>query len=163
VGQVLEIELPRRKDDNWSDTMASRLVTGLFRSRNHVWDNDHRIVAKHGLTWTQYTTLMALRSAESDYTLSPSQIYAKAQVSSGGLTKMLHALESEDLVTRIDNPEDKRSRFVKLTPAGKVKVELVTGQLVETNTALFTSILSDNECEQLIALLSKLRSGLEVR
>jgi hypothetical protein len=39
-------------------TPAARVVGGLFRSRNFVWDNDHRIVATYGVTWTQFLTLM---------------------------------------------------------------------------------------------------------
>ena len=142
---------------------AARIVGGLFRSRNYVWDNDHRVVAAHGLTWTQFLTLSALRSAVPDHTLSPTQLYEATQASSGGITKMLHALSAAGYVERIDNPEDKRSTLVRITVSGAELVERVVEELIQVNTDLFGSILSEDECQQLAGLLRKLSTGLQQR
>ena len=151
------------KNGNWpgTPTPTTRIVGGLFRSRNYVWDNDHRIVADYGLTWTQFVTLTALRSTEPDFTLSPTQLYDAAQASSGGITKMVHGLSDAGLVERIPNPEDKRSRLVRLTPKGAQLAEEVVAQLIVTNTELFSGILSQDEREQLADLLGKLSTGLQ--
>ncbi|MEM7379158.1 MAG: MarR family transcriptional regulator [Pseudomonadota bacterium] len=140
--------------------MAGRIVRGLFRSRNHIWDNDHRIVASHGLTWSQFVTLIALAAAP-ERTLAPTDLYGAAQVSSGGMTKMLHGLTEAGYVARLANPKDKRSRLVTLLPAGEALSNAISNALLETNTAVFKGILSDAECEQLATLLQKLLAGLE--
>lgn len=107
-------------DPNWQihATPAAKVVGGLFRSRNYVWDNDHKVVVSFGLTWSQFMTLSALRSAGPDFVLSPTQLYDAAQTSSGGMTKMLHGLTEMGFVDRIGNADDKRCKLVRLTPTG---------------------------------------------
>lgn len=139
---------------------AARVVGNLFRSRNVIWENDHKVVAQFGLTWSQFQTLMALRSAGPDFVLAPTQLYDAAQVSSGGLTKMLHGLSDQGHVERLDNPQDKRSKLVRLTPAGADVVERAVHALMDTNKALIGSILDAQEFEQLAQLLEKLNAGL---
>ena len=141
----------------------ARIVPGLFRSRNYIWDNDHRIVESHGVSWSQFLALSTLRSSEPDFTLSPTQLYLSAQVTSGGMTKMMHGLTKADLIERIENPEDGRSRLVRLTPKGKELAEEIVDALIQTNKALIGGILEPQETERLATLLLKLSLGLEAR
>lgn len=141
----------------------ARIVPGLFRSRNFIWDNDHRIVESHGVSWSQFLALSTLRSKEPDFTLSPTQLYTSAQVSSGGMTKMMHGLTRAGLIDRIENPEDGRSRLVRLTPKGKALAEEIVDALIQANKALIGGILEPDETEQLATLLRKLSLGLEAR
>lgn len=139
----------------------ARIIPGLFRSRNFIWDNDHRIVESHGVTWSQFLALSSLRSAEPDFTLSPTQLYTEAQVTSGGMTKMVHSLEDAGYIRRVENPEDGRSRLVRLTPKGARLAELIVDELISTNKTLIGGILTSKEAEQLASLLWKLTAGLE--
>lgn len=141
----------------------ARIVPGLFRSRNFIWDNDHRIVESHGVTWSQFLAIFSLREAGPDFTLSPTQLYTAAQVTSGGMTKMMHSLTEAGFVTRVDNPDDGRSRLVRLTPKGAELAELIVEELMETNKRLIGGILTSKEAEQLASLLRKLSIGLEKR
>lgn len=141
----------------------ARIVPGLFQSRNYIWDNDHRTVESHGVSWSQFLALSSLRSAAPDHILSPTQLYIAAQVSSGGMTKMLHGLTEAGYVERIDNPDDKRSRLVRLTPKGAALAEGIVNKLIATNTALIGGILSTREAELLADLLTKLSAGLHDR
>lgn len=141
----------------------ARIVPGLFRSRNYIWDNDHRIVESHGVSWSQFLALSTLRSSEPNFTLSPTQLYTAAQVTSGGMTKMMHGLTKAGLIERIENPEDGRSRLVRLTPKGKDLAEEIVDALVQANKALIGGILEPDETEQLATLLRKLSLGLEAR
>ena len=138
-------------------------MPGLFRSRNYIWDNDHRIVESFGVSWSQFLALSSLRGAAPDFTLSPTQLYTGAQVTSGGMTKMLHALKDAGLIERIENPEDGRSRLVRLTPEGAKLAEQIVDKLIETNKALIGGILTGGETEQLATLLAKLSKGLHDR
>jgi DNA-binding MarR family transcriptional regulator len=151
-------------DDPWprERPAEARIVPGLFRSRNYIWDNDHRIVEAQGITWSQMLTLVTLRGTP-DRVLSPTQLYEAAQVTSGGMTKMLHGLEQARFIMRLPNPDDKRSRLVKLTPEGAEMAEAVVDKLVATNKELIGGILSAEECETLAHLLRKLSAGLQER
>ena len=141
----------------------ARIVPGLFRSRNYIWDNDHRIVESHGVSWSQFLALSSLRSATPDHVLSPTQLYTAAQVTSGGMTKMMHGLTNAGFIERIDNPNDKRSRLVRLTPQGARLAEKIVEELISENKALIGGILSAEEAEHLASLLRKLSVGLQSR
>ena len=139
------------------------IVPDLFRSRNYIWDSDHRIVESHGVSWSQFLALSSLRSAGQDFVLSPTQLYTSAQVTSGGMTKMMHGLTKAGFIERIDNPEDGRSRLVRLTPAGATLAERIVDALVAANKDLIGGILTTEEAEQLAELLNTLSRGLQER
>lgn len=141
----------------------ARIIPGLFRSRNHIWNNDHKIVESHGLTWSQFLALSSLRSAEPDHILSPTQLYTGAQVTSGGMTKMLHALGAAELITRVKNENDGRSKLVQLTDKGARLAEAIVDDLVDRNQKIISGILTTAESDQLADLLAKLSRGLEDR
>lgn len=107
--------------------------------------------------------LASLRSAGPERTLSPTQLYKVVQVTSGGMTKMLHALEHAQLIERVENPADGRSRLVMITPKGIALAEQIIEKLVATNTALIGGILEQSETEELARLLHKLSAGLQSR
>lgn len=161
----LEGDVDTSDGPNWikERPAEARIVPGLFRSRNYIWENDHRVVEAHGVTWSQFLALSSLRSAAPDFVLSPTQLYSSAQVTSGGMTKMLHGLAASGFIERIDNPLDGRSKLVRLLPEGAEKAELIVEKLIATNRDLIGGILSDAECEQLAKLLHKLSRGLQQR
>ncbi|MBC8555953.1 MAG: MarR family transcriptional regulator [Gammaproteobacteria bacterium] len=143
-----------------SDT--ARIVHGLFRVRNFIWEQDHRIVGEYGLTWGQFTTLVELRKAIPLNRLSPTELYDAVQVTSGGLTKILNGLEQKSLVERVDNPEDGRSLLVQITDNGRTLIEEVVDHLVDINRALLGKSLSNQQIESLAGLLDIALSELEV-
>ena len=68
-----------------------------------------------------------------------------------------------ELLVWIENPEDGRSRLVRLTPKGKALAEEIVDALIQANKALIGGILESDETEQLATLLRKLSLGLEAR
>ena len=150
---------------DWPITLTTTgvIVKSLFRSRNFIWENDHKVVEQFGLTWGQFETLVALRFAGAPYQLSPTQLYDAAQISSGGLTKILIGLEKMGLIVRTDNPDDQRSRFVRLAPKGRKMVEKIVDQLASTNGDLLAEAMEADDREELARLLGKLADVLERR
>ncbi len=150
-------------NSNWPqmDNNIASIVRGLFRTRNFIWDQDHQIVAEFALTWGQFDTLVSLRNAPPPHRLSPTELYDAVQVTSGGLTKILIGLEQKRLVTRVDNPDDGRSRLVEVTSAGCELVEDIINQLIKTNLNLLSKSLTKQEIDQLAQLLNKVLLGLE--
>ena len=76
---------------------------------------------------------------------------------------MLHGLEDAGFIERVDNPEDGRSRLVKLLPAGAEMAERIVDTLIATNQDLIGGILTEDECEELARVLRKLSGGLEAK
>lgn len=150
---------------SWSVTpnTATRIVAGLFRSRNFVWDSDSRVAADFGVSWTQFLVLRALRFSNDDFTMTPTELYAATQASSSGMAKMLRGLTEKGLVQRLANPNDARSTLVRLTSSGADLVEAIIDQLVVTNTRLFADVLSNEDAEQLADILQRLSQALEKR
>ena len=153
------------KSRMWQATpnTATRIVAGLFRSRNYVWNNDHKVAERHGITWTQFLILRALRFTNEAFTLTPTQLYDAAQASSSGTAKMLAGLAEMDLIERLPNPDDARSTLARLTEKGADLTEQIVDELIEVNTALFDGVLSEVEREQLADLLGKLSEELQER
>ena len=157
--------MPVSKPRPWTVTpnTTTRIVGGLFRSRNYVWDSDSKVAARFGVSWTQFLILRALRFSQDDFTMSPTELYAATQASSSGTAKMLKGLAEQGLVSRLANKEDARSTLVRLTSKGADIVEQIIDALVETNTELFADVLSKEDREQLADLLARLSLELEKR
>lgn len=160
-GQVYTMKKCQQGSD-WpiAETPTARALRNLFRSRNAFWELDRKAIARHGLTWTQFQTLVALRRAPTPHRLSAGDLGQQAQVTSGGLTKLIDGLVEQGYVRRMENPEDGRGRFAQLTAKGKRFVERVANQLYDPNHALFRSALSEDELMTLADLLEKLGTTL---
>jgi DNA-binding MarR family transcriptional regulator len=76
------------------------------------------------------------------------------------MTNILSSMESEDLVRRVEDPQDKRQKRVILTDAAKA---LCNEHLMLVNSfeATLRKALSDEELEQFFAITEKLKTTLE--
>lgn len=157
--------LNNKNSRTWSvaPNSATRIVAGLFRSRNFIWNSDSNVAARFGVSWTQFLVLRALRFFSDDFTMSPTELYKATQASSSGMAKVLKGLTEKGLVERLENPKDARSTLVRLTSSGADLVEKIIDQLVMTNTKLFSEVLSEEDQQQLANLLEKLDLALEKR
>lgn len=87
---------------------------------NLLYNKGEQILANSfDLTQTQLDVLISLYYASDDLLLTPSQLYKILSFSSGGMTKVLKALEEKRYIIRIDNKDDKRSKLVKITKSGQ--------------------------------------------
>lgn len=155
--------LLERMGRNWPDafTPVSGLIMRLHRLGSLALENARQQVARHGLGFTEFEVLVALRSASPPHELAPTELYSAILISSGGLTKVMSGLESRGLITRVQHEADRRSRPVRLTPEGRGLVERVMAEVQAADGALLSSGLSPKEMASLIALLRKLLLALE--
>ena len=81
------------------------------------------------------------------------------------LSEQVTAIEKlvQEAQERIENPNDKRSRLVRLLPDGDRVARKISAELLATNQRLIGDILTEDESELLAELLMKLRAGLEKR
>ncbi len=149
--------------ENWPefDRPETRVMLGIIRLNDIVYESTRSLVAEFGLTPGAFEALMTLRGQPAPWQMTPSALYQSILMSSGGMTKVLKQLEADGLVDRIDNPEDQRSRFVRLTPAGKILAEQVMEAVAGHDRELLTGSLSDQQIEQLGKVLLKTLAKLE--
>ena len=117
------------------------------------------VFAAHGLTAGEFDVLAGLRRAGRPYRATPSELSRALIVTSGGMTRRLHALEDRGLIRRDAVPADGRSTAVVLTPAGKRVVDEVLREHV-SNEERLVGALSSRERKELAAMLAQLALSL---
>lgn len=152
-----------RMSRNWPQavTPTAELMMRIYRLNDLVFENARRETARHGLSFTEFEVLAALRSAPPPYELAPTELYSAILISSGGLTKVLGALERRKLIRRVKDKADRRSLRVRLTPAGKRLAEDSMAKVLKADGDLLKGALSKGEMGTLIASLRKLLLAVE--
>ncbi|MFX1678618.1 MarR family transcriptional regulator [Mitsuaria sp. CC2] len=78
-----------------------------------------------GIKYDEFMLLMALRRIGEPYALRPTDILRMHSVTSGTATYRIDKLTSQDLAERMNDPNDRRSYLIRLTPRGKKTVDAV--------------------------------------
>lgn len=95
-------------------------ILNLFLAHKRIMQYSDKIFANHGFTTLEFDVLATLIRIADNGRMKPSEIYKNLIVSSGGITKVLKKLEQLQLITRIPDPDDKRSHWVEITPKGEM-------------------------------------------
>ena len=143
------------------DSSENDLLLGLIRLSDIVLDATQKVVAKHGLSQASFEALMTLRGQPEPRRMTPTELYRSILISSGGMTKVLKLLERDGLIAREDNPEDRRSRYVQLTEAGRIRAEVVMEAVREQDQMILGKSLSAQQIRQLGQLLLTTVASIE--
>ena len=148
---------------NWpkSVTPTAEVVVRVYRLSDLARAKAQSVASRHGLSLTDLDVLAALRRAPPPHELSPTELYSAVLISSGGLTKVLHGLDQRGLISRVADDKDRRSRRVRLTPAGRTLAERTAAAVEASDVELFSGALSTAEMARLAALLRKLLLVIE--
>ncbi|MBG6214802.1 DNA-binding MarR family transcriptional regulator [Cryobacterium sp. CAN_C3] len=95
-----------------------------------------------GLTRTQLQALYVV--AHDRRPVTPGRLANSLGVTPGAVTQLIEGLRSENLVHTVANPDDARSRFIKLTSAAAAAVTGFEADTVERLLPLF-DVLTDTE------------------
>lgn len=141
-----------------ADTYTTHNSIGYLVKRAHGLSLDalEPGLAEHGLTFTQYAVLMALRD---DLALNAKDICIKLRHDSGALTRVLDQLEARGLVERQRSAEDRRAIKLLLTAQGHAALKTVVPLVVERINGAIKDF-SPAEMDELLRLLNKLIVGL---
>ncbi|MEZ9236300.1 MarR family winged helix-turn-helix transcriptional regulator [Shewanella sp. 10N.286.52.A9] len=142
---------------NWPEAYdhISPSILKLLRAHHHIRTDLEELLGHYQIQGADFGILATLRRSGEPYCLSPTTLYHSLLFSSGGLTKVLNRMKQAELIERLDNPDDKRSKLVKLSPMGKELVDAIIVEL-HKNEQKKLAILSEDEIKQLDILLSKL-------
>ncbi|CAN5925009.1 MarR family transcriptional regulator [soil metagenome] len=142
--------------------------TASKNSGVHVWlvmMKAHRALSRHAVRSVEPSGLGLSDFAVLEMLLNKgpqkvNDIGRRIDLTSGSITTAIDRLETRGLVVREHDDADRRSRIVRLTPAGRARISGVFARHAETMEAA-TSGLSKAERKSLIELLKKLGLAAE--
>jgi DNA-binding MarR family transcriptional regulator len=116
------------------ETTDARGPDWLSDDEQHTWrglvqlilelqaEQEHALVAAHGITDGEYGVLVCLSEAE-DHRLRMCDLAAVLRLSPSGLTRRIDGLAKQGFVTREASSCDRRAMYAVLTDAGMEKLE----------------------------------------
>lgn len=153
----------KRLEAHWPEaaTPETGVMLGLIRINDLFIESSEDVMVRFGLTQAAFEVLTTLRSYPKPRQLTPTELYKSILITSGGMTKVLNQLEHDGLIQRLDNPEDKRSKIIKLTRAGEKVAEQAMKAIMENDRAELGKSLSKSDVKDIKKLLLKILGGLE--
>ena len=115
-----------------------------------------RLRAEFETTLPRFDVLAQLDAAEG--TLSMGGLSARLMVTSGNVTGLIDAMESEGLVARRPHPSDRRSTLIGMTPAGRDLFDRMAPAHARWVEGMMAG-MSLAEVRQLLGLLGRLKSS----
>jgi DNA-binding MarR family transcriptional regulator len=156
VDQIIEQWRRERPELDHSPIGVVGRVSRLARELEQRLEPVYR---EHGLEPGWHDVLATLRRSGPPYELRPSELTGTLMLTSSGTTKRLDRLERAGLVERAPDPQDRRGVLIRLTAAGRERIDATTEAHLENERRLLAA-LSDAEREELADLLRKLQLGI---
>ena len=138
-----------------TDVSPLEVLSRVSRLAHHLDRQRSAVFARHDLEIWTFDVLSALRRAGDPFELSPGQLLAQTLVTSGTMTNRIDHLEERGLVRRRPDPGDARSVRVKLTAAGRRRVDAALRDLVSREDAILAA-LTTSERSTLAGLLRRI-------
>lgn len=114
-----------------------------------------RVFTTHGLEAWEFDVLATLRRHGHPFQLTAGDLMGAMMITSGAVTNRIDRLEARGLITRSQDPSDRRIVLVGLTDAGIAKVDSALSDHAANELALIDE-LDPDERATLIGLLRKL-------
>jgi DNA-binding MarR family transcriptional regulator len=132
----------------------------LLRTHAGVVPKLERRVAEHGLPLPWYDVLLVLSSAPGRR-LRMSELGARAVLSRERISRVVTELERAGLVAREANPDDGRSWFAAITPAGRSRLRAAAPVYLAGIEEHFGRHLSDAEVRTVTRALGRVVAAEE--
>ena len=122
-----------------ADIVAIWEFVNILRAASDMSDALDKMLAQHNLLQGRWWVLVLLLR-EDNFTSSPSLLAEKAGVTKATMTGFIDGLEHEGLVSRLTDRKDRRKLKIKLTTAGRKKLDEVMPVYYTNVTALMTTL-----------------------
>ena len=119
----------------------------------------YQSLKKHGLAEPQYNVLRVLRGFRSEVPLSIGFIKERMLDKDSDVSRIVDRLVQKGLVSRIENPEDRRQKSVDITESGMALLDKMFSCEQKADTLL--NNLTPEEVKELNRLLDKVRERKE--
>jgi DNA-binding MarR family transcriptional regulator len=130
-------------------------IPTMLHTAEAVRDEVETKLSAIGLSGAKFAALKALSDAGEVLPLS--QLAGRLSCVKSNVTQLVDRLETEGLVARKADPQDRRTRLAELTAAGRTAVAKGSRVMQSAEQSVLGRLTAD-EARQLGALLSKLNS-----
>jgi MarR family transcriptional regulator, 2-MHQ and catechol-resistance regulon repressor len=130
----------------------------IVRTANLLSAKGATLFRQHDLTEAQFNVLFALKFATGNITQA--ELGKRLVVTRASITSVLDKLESKNLVTRVNVPDNRRIHHVVLTDLGLVLIDKVEPKYREEIYAALEDIDTD-ACNKLIRQLENVRDRVK--
>ena len=137
-----------------------QLFSDLIRFETELWNAvDARLRAEHDLPLHKFEPMQLIASTPHCRVYD---IAGALSLTTGGVSKIIDAIEASGYCKRRPNPDDRRSSIIELTPAGKRLLAKATTTFETELEERLGSALSDRALKELGTALTGLRrAGVE--
>ena len=142
------------------DPLVEGVVTRIHRLSKYIKKSLGDTAATLDLTLGDWDILTNLHCLSGSHSMSPGQLSANVQLSSGALTSRLDRLEKAGLIRRRPDPDDRRGVRVEATDAGKALWRTAV-DIQAAKEKMFAKPLTPEEKELLNSLLRKMMLSFE--
>jgi DNA-binding MarR family transcriptional regulator len=119
-----------------------------------------QLVADHGLTINDYEALLQLARAD-ERRMRRVDLAERLLLTASGITRLLDGLEQAGYVDRDSCASDRRVTYAVLTDDGLAKLREASTSHVADIRSFFETRFSEEELDELVALLDRLPLGAE--
>jgi DNA-binding MarR family transcriptional regulator len=105
------------------DLAPMQVLSRVRRLARVLEDHREQAFSEHGLAAHEFDVLAALRRSGEPAELTPGRLIEATHVTSGTMTNRLDRLVARRLVTRRPHPSDGRQSLIRLTAAGRRRVD----------------------------------------
>jgi DNA-binding MarR family transcriptional regulator len=141
------------------DTRAHEAVLSIFVTASLLGKEADRVLRGFGLTQAQFDMLMLLRYQTADGTADQTSLGRMLVVNRSNVTGLVDRMERDGLVTRADDPADRRINRVRMTPAGEKLLDRAE-QAYAARTREVVAGLTPADLATLCRLLEAVRTAL---
>jgi DNA-binding MarR family transcriptional regulator len=117
---------------------------------------DKELVGRTGLPLAWYDVLLEL-ATEPEGRLRMSDLAERVVLSRTRVSRLVDELVARGLVTRLDNPDDRRSAYAAITKAGVAEFRASAPVYLRVIEQQFAANLSDDELASLARILAKIQ------
>lgn len=135
-------------------------LSRLGRLSRHLDRARAEAFAAHELEGWEFDVLAALRRQGTPFELSPGELIRQTLSTSGTMTNRVNRLSARGLVQRQPNAADRRGVRVRLTPAGRERVEGALADLLAFERRVL-AVIGPRERDELAGLLRRLLAPFE--
>jgi DNA-binding MarR family transcriptional regulator len=134
-----------------------QLFSDLIRFETELWNAiDARLRSEHDLPLHKVEPMQIIASTPDCRVYD---IAGTLSLTTGGVSKLVDAIEASGYCTRRPNPHDRRSSIIALTPAGKTALARATKTFEAELELRLRSALPDRTLSQLSSSLNALRAA----
>ena len=118
------------------------------------------VFSQFDISFWEFDVLATLRRSGGCYCLAPTALFSTLMVTSGTMTHRMNQLEKRGLIERLANPDDARSKLVKLSEAGLTLIDAAVEVHIE-NERNIVAELNESQVQQIDDSLRLLLAVLE--